>query len=88
MPDSSVVKGMVLRRDTEGTLKLVKDAKVAVFAQVGVIRALCKLWLFVVAPLLHTLLWLYKLDQQQTLLSYSPPSRQFLCCQTNLRASG
>jgi hypothetical protein len=31
-----VVKGMVLRRDTEGTAKLVKDAKVAVFAQVGV----------------------------------------------------
>jgi hypothetical protein len=26
---------MVLRRDTEGTIKLVKDAKVAVFAQVG-----------------------------------------------------
>lgn len=36
LPDSSVVKGMVLRRDTEGTAKLVKDAKVAVFAQVGV----------------------------------------------------
>lgn len=33
LPDSSVVKGMVLRRDTEGTIKLVKDAKVAVFAQ-------------------------------------------------------
>lgn len=27
---------MVLRRDTEGTIKLVKDAKVAVFAQVRV----------------------------------------------------
>lgn len=36
LPDSSVVKGMVLRRDTEGTIKLVKDAKVAVFAQVRV----------------------------------------------------
>jgi hypothetical protein len=34
LPDSSVVKGMVLRRDTEGTVKMVKDAKVAVFAQV------------------------------------------------------
>lgn len=34
LPDSSVVKGMVLRRDTEGTVKSVKDAKVAVFAQV------------------------------------------------------
>lgn len=34
LPDSSVVKGMVLRRDTEGTLKSVKDAKVAVYAQV------------------------------------------------------
>lgn len=34
LPDSSVVKGMVLRRDTEGTIKTVKDAKVAVFAQV------------------------------------------------------
>lgn len=33
LPDSSVVKGMVLRRDTEGTLKSVKDAKVAVYAQ-------------------------------------------------------
>lgn len=30
-----MVKGMVLRRDTEGTAKLVKDSKVAVFAQVG-----------------------------------------------------
>jgi hypothetical protein len=33
-----VVKGMVLRRDTEGTAKLVKDAKVAVFAQVRLAR--------------------------------------------------
>jgi len=33
LPDSSVVKGMVLRRDTEGTIKTVKDAKVAVYAQ-------------------------------------------------------
>jgi hypothetical protein len=31
-----VVKGMVLRRDTEGTVKSVKDAKVAVFAQVTI----------------------------------------------------
>lgn len=28
---------MVLRRDTEGTIKLVKDAKVAVFAQARVL---------------------------------------------------
>jgi hypothetical protein len=34
LPDSRVVKGMVLRRDTEGTIKLVQDAKVAVYAQV------------------------------------------------------
>lgn len=31
--DSSVVKGMVLKRDTEGTIKHVADGKVAVFAQ-------------------------------------------------------
>lgn len=31
--DSSVVSGVVVRRDTEGTVKHVKDAKVAVFAQ-------------------------------------------------------
>lgn len=35
LPDSTVVKGMVLRRDTEGTIKCVQEAKVAVFAQVG-----------------------------------------------------
>jgi hypothetical protein len=29
-----VVKGMLLKRDTEGTVKHVSDAKVAVFAQV------------------------------------------------------
>jgi chaperonin GroEL (HSP60 family) len=31
--DSSVVRGMVLKRDAEGTIKRVTDAKVAVFAQ-------------------------------------------------------
>jgi T-complex protein 1 subunit theta len=30
---SSVVSGMVLKRDAEGTIKQVADAKVAVFAQ-------------------------------------------------------
>jgi T-complex protein 1 subunit theta len=33
LPGSSVVKGMVLRRDTEGTVKSAEAAKVAVFAQ-------------------------------------------------------
>lgn len=31
--NSSVVKGIVIKRDTEGTIKSVTDAKVAVFAQ-------------------------------------------------------
>lgn len=31
--NSSVVKGIVIKRDTEGTVKSVTDAKVAVFAQ-------------------------------------------------------
>ena len=31
--DSSVVRGMVLKRDAEGTVKRVTDGKVAVFAQ-------------------------------------------------------
>lgn len=31
--DSTVVKGMVLKRDTEGTIKHVANGKVAVFAQ-------------------------------------------------------
>ncbi|KAK9824017.1 hypothetical protein WJX72_006993 [[Myrmecia] bisecta] len=31
--DSHVVKGIVIKRDTEGTLKAIHDAKVAVFAQ-------------------------------------------------------
>jgi len=31
--DSRVVKGMVFRRDTEGTIKHVENAKVAVYAQ-------------------------------------------------------
>ena len=31
--NSSVVKGIVIKRDTEGTVKNVTDAKVAVFAQ-------------------------------------------------------
>lgn len=31
--NSSVVKGIVIKRDTEGTVKGVTDAKVAVFAQ-------------------------------------------------------
>ena len=31
--DSHVVKGMVLKRDVEGTIKSVSDARVAVFAQ-------------------------------------------------------
>ncbi len=31
--DSSVVQGMVLKRDVEGTIKTVHTAKVAVFAQ-------------------------------------------------------
>ena len=31
--DSSVVRGMVLKRDAEGTVKRVADGKVAVFAQ-------------------------------------------------------
>lgn len=30
---SSVVKGVVVKRDTEGTVKAVKDARVAVYAQ-------------------------------------------------------
>ena len=33
MHGSSVVKGVVIKRDTEGTVKNIKDAKVAVFAQ-------------------------------------------------------
>uniref|UniRef100_A0A7S0S258 CCT-theta n=1 Tax=Chlamydomonas leiostraca TaxID=1034604 RepID=A0A7S0S258_9CHLO len=33
LPDSSVIKGMVLRRDTEGTVKSAADAKVAVYSQ-------------------------------------------------------
>ena len=33
MHGSSVVKGVVIKRDTEGTVKNVQDAKVAVFAQ-------------------------------------------------------
>lgn len=31
--NSSVVKGIVIKRDTEGTVKSITDAKVAVFAQ-------------------------------------------------------
>lgn len=31
--DSAVVRGMVLKRDAEGTVKRVENAKVAVFAQ-------------------------------------------------------
>eukprot|EP00879_Flechtneria_rotunda_P006004 GHRR01006316.1.p1 GENE.GHRR01006316.1~~GHRR01006316.1.p1 ORF type:complete len:543 (+),score=202.26 GHRR01006316.1:701-2329(+) len=33
LPDSRVVKGMMLKRDTDGTIKSVKDAKVVVYAQ-------------------------------------------------------
>lgn len=33
LPDSHVVKGMVLKRDAEGSVKEVSDAKVAVYAQ-------------------------------------------------------
>jgi T-complex protein 1 subunit theta len=33
LPDSTVVPGLVLRRDAEGTVKRVTDAKVAVYAQ-------------------------------------------------------
>ena len=33
LQDSLVIKGMVLRRDAEGSIKRVADAKVAVFAQ-------------------------------------------------------
>mmetsp|Transcript_9099 Transcript_9099/g.15863 ORF Transcript_9099/g.15863 Transcript_9099/m.15863 type:complete len:543 (+) Transcript_9099:118-1746(+) len=33
LPDSKVIKGMVLRRDTEGTVKNLDDAKVVVFTQ-------------------------------------------------------
>ena len=33
MHGSSVVKGVVIKRDTEGTVKNIQDAKVAVFAQ-------------------------------------------------------
>jgi hypothetical protein len=34
-----VVKGMVLKRDAEGTVKCVENAKVAVYAQVGFLPA-------------------------------------------------
>lgn len=33
LPDSHVVKGMVLKRDAEGSVKTVEDAKVVVYAQ-------------------------------------------------------
>jgi len=33
LPDSSVVSGMVLKRDTEGTVKSIENAKVAVYSQ-------------------------------------------------------
>lgn len=33
--ESVVVKGMVLKRDTEGSIKAVDDAKVAAYTQVG-----------------------------------------------------
>ncbi len=42
--DSTVVNGMVLKRDAEGTVKEAKDAKVAVYAQ-AVDTAGEELWL-------------------------------------------
>jgi T-complex protein 1 subunit theta len=33
LPDSMVVNGMVLRRDTEGTVKHVENAKIAAYAE-------------------------------------------------------
>ena len=41
--DSKVVKGVVIKRSTEGSIQDVTDAKVAVFAQ-GVLQCL-RLWL-------------------------------------------
>jgi hypothetical protein len=40
LPDSRVVKGMVLKRDTEGTVKSVEDVKVAAYTQVRILMVL------------------------------------------------